>query len=519
MGRVERPAPVFLRPAPYSLLATPSSLLLFDELREAWRNESRDHRVALLCIVVIALALRLRYLGQPMRYDESVTYLYFVKQPWSDALSLYTYPNNHLFHTLLAKLSVAAFGNRPWAIRLPAFLGGMLVVASTYAVARALYSPRAALYAAAIVASSGVLVLYSTNARGYSLIVLAFLLLVLLAVRLQRGARPDTWITFAVVAALGLWTIPVMLYPLGAVCVWIALCFLVDGRSSELRRLFIALGVAAGLTLLAYSPVISREGIPAIVGNKFVVASNWFDFFEQIPTSVGQALRSWSLGVPPIASFGLLCLAVFALRHHSRASQFRVGVPLAAFVWTAWLLVVNHRAPFPRVFLWLLPVAAALAGAGAALLQERRPRIQRVMVERTPALGVGLAIAAALSVVASRSVLLARDTGTYLDAEQASVALSRILRPGDRVLTALPTSAPLEYYLDRRGVSSAYLSLDEKSATRIIVVVDSHEGQRLGDLLARSELRDTARFQPTAVVATLPASTIIMFQRRDAAAK
>jgi hypothetical protein len=150
---------------------------------------------------------------------------------------------------------------------------------------------------------------------------------------------------------------------------------------------------------------------------------------------------------------------------------------------------------------------------------ERRPRARQVLLERTPALAVMLAIGAALSVTASRAVRLTRDTGTYLDAEQAAMALSRVLRPGDRVLTAVPTNAPLEYYLDRLGVSPSVLSLDEKSASRILMVVDSHEGQRLRDMLARSELRDTARYAPTGVVATLPASTIIMFQQRNAAPK
>ena len=43
---------------------------------------------------------------------------------------------------------------------------------------------------------------------------------------------------------------------------------------------------------------------------------------------------------------------------------------------------------------------------------------------------------------------------------------------------------------------------------------------KVGDLtLARSELRDTALYAPTGVVATLPASTIIMFQRRNAPPK
>jgi 4-amino-4-deoxy-L-arabinose transferase-like glycosyltransferase len=500
-------------------------LLLFDELREAWRSESRDHRMALLSIAIIAVGLRLRYLDQPMRYDESVTYLYFVKQSWPDALSLYTYPSNHLFHTLLAKLSVTAFGSAPWALRLPAFLAGLLVVAATYAVARALYNARAALFAAAIVASSGVMVLYSTNARGYSLVILAFLVLVLLAIRLQRGARSDYWILFAVIAALGLWTIPVMLYPLAAVSAWIALSFLIDGKRAELRRLAIALGVTAGLTILAYSPVISREGIAAIVANKFVVPSNWYDFFEQLQSVGWQALRSWSLGIPPLVSIALLCLAIVALWRHASISQVRANIVLAAFITTAWLLVVNHRAPFARVFLWLLPVAATVTGAGAIRLSQRWPRVDRFFLQRTPTLAIAFTVAAATSVALSRAVLLSRDTGAFRDAEQAATLLSRVLKPGDLVLAELPTNAPLAYYFDRLGVPPAYLSLDarsardERSARRVVVVVNRDEGQTLASLIGRSEVRDTTRFAPTAILANLPALTIVMFQRRDASAK
>src|SRR5687767_1863319 len=137
-------------------------LILLDELRDAWRNEPREHQLALVWLVTIAIAMRALYLGQPMRYDEAVTYMYFVRLPWSEALSTYTYPNNHLFHTLLAKASVTVFGNLPWALRLPAFVAGVLVVPATYMVARAIYGSRPALFAAAIVATSGTLVLYST---------------------------------------------------------------------------------------------------------------------------------------------------------------------------------------------------------------------------------------------------------------------------------------------------------------------------------------------------------------------
>lgn len=454
-----------------------------------------------------------------MRYDEAVTYMYFVRHPWPDALSLYTYPNNHLFHTLLAKASVTVFGNSPWALRLPAFLAGSLLVPACYAVARAIYGARVALFAAAIVAASGVLTLYATNARGYSIVALAFLLLMLQAIRLMRGSPSSEWIAFAVIAAIGLWTIPVMLYPLGAVCVWLALSMLVDGKRAELRRMAIALGVAAGLTLLAYSPVISREGIAAVTSNKFVQSSGWMEFFQQLPETLREAMTSWSLGIPPIVSFALAACAVFALARHATLSRFRVSLPLAAFVWSAWLLVVNHRAPFARVWLWFLPVAASLAAAGAVTAMERWSRTRRLIADRAPAMAVGFSFAAALSVVFSYAVLVTRDTGTYREADDASAVLAQVLRPGDRVLAGIPTNGPLAYYLDRRGVSPDYLTLDERSARRIFAVVDNAEGQDLKRLVARSPARDSTQFGPPAVVAEFSASAIVMFQRRSVPAK
>jgi len=494
-------------------------LLLIDELRDAWRDEPRDHRISLVAIVVIAVALRAIYIAQPMRYDEAVTYMYFVRLPWSEALSTYTYPNNHLFHTALAKAAVAVFGNEPWALRLPAFLAGIAIVPATYVVARMLYSSRAALIAAALIAASGALAMYSTNARGYSIVVLAFLLLVVQGARLLRGAPSGEWITFAVIAALGLWTIPVMLYPLGAVCVWLALSALVAGQRLMLRQFAIALGIAGGITLLAYSPIISHEGFAAITRNKFVVSTGWYEFFRELPSSVWQALSSWSLGIPPLVGFTFLWCAAVALRHHASLAQFRVGVPLAVFVWSAWLLARSHRAPFPRVWLWVLPVAASLAAAGAIVLLERWPRTQRLIRERTPALATGLALSLAASVAVSRAVLLTIDTGTFRDADAAADALSRVLRPGDRVVASIPTNGPLQYYLDRRGLDPAYLTRDERSAKRIIIVVDAAEGQLLRDVVARSEAADTSRFAPPTVIARLPASVLVMFQRRDVPAK
>lgn len=515
MGRTDRSAPFFLRPPHPGFRLRP--LLLLDELRAAWRDEPRDHRGALVFITILGVLLRLLHLGQPMRYDESVTFLYFARLPWREAVATYTYPNNHILHTLALKAAVSLFGNSPAVIRLPAFAAGILLIPASYAVARELYGGRVALLASALVAASGALVLYSTNARGYTMVVLAFLLLVLVGARLLRGAPAREWLTFAMIGALGLWTIPTMLYPLGAVALWLALSFAVETppRSAEIRRLAIALAVCGLLTALMYAPVVAHEGLSAITRNKFVASSGWFQFLSDLPTSLSEAVKSWALGVPPAISILLAVGVLIALARHTALSCCRVGLPLAMFVWCAWLLAVNHRAPFARIWIWCVPIVACLAAAGGLSLADSRPRLRRFVAERFVALAVGLTLAASTSVALSRAVFLTLDTGTYRDASAAVDVLRRSSQPTDRVVLAIPTNAPLAYYLDRAGVPVSLVIRDERTAGRIIAIVNDAEHQTLAGVIARSIARDSTQFVGPRVLARLPTSTLFVFTRRD----
>ena len=512
MGQSTHP---FVRPTS----SFPTALLLVDEIREAWRSEPRDHRIALVFIAVVTVTLRLMYLDQPMRYDESLTYASFVRQPWAAAFSLYPTPSHHLLHTLMVKAVAGVLGDAPWALRLPAFVAGLLIVPATYAVARVLYGGVAALFSAALVASSAVLTLYATNARGYSIVVLAFLLLVLIAARIIARPTRDLWMAFGVTAGIGVWTIPVMLYPLGAVCVWVVLSLLEQHRRAQLRGLVGALALAALIVILAYLPIVKHSGLNALTRNAWVTPAPWLDFFQTMSGMTRELLRSWSLGLPPIVSFALGLFAVVALRYHARVSRFRIGVPLAAFVWSCWVLVVNHRAPFARVFLWLLPLAAAVIGAGIVHVAERRPSWQRLMTERAPVMAIGLALVAFASLVLSRAVLLTRDTGTYRDAQQAAAILRGALRPGDRVMAAPPSTAPLTYYFDRIGIPQTYFTVAEQDTKRVILVVDAGEGQTVGGVIGTSSIPDTTHFARGTVLARLPNSNLFAFERRDVASK
>ena len=73
-------------------------------IRAWWRDEDDATRVALVVILLAAVVARVSALTQPMRYDESVTYLYFIGRPWATAIGGYEFPNNHLLYTAVAKL-------------------------------------------------------------------------------------------------------------------------------------------------------------------------------------------------------------------------------------------------------------------------------------------------------------------------------------------------------------------------------------------------------------------------------
>jgi 4-amino-4-deoxy-L-arabinose transferase-like glycosyltransferase len=459
------------------------------------------------------------YIAQPMRYDESVTYMYFVRLPWSEAVSTYTYPNNHVLHTLLVKAFATVFGASPWALRMPAFIAGSLVIPATYLMARELYGSKAALIATALVATSGTLVLYSANARGYSLVVLAFVVLVLIAIRLIDGAaaRRKHWVLFAFISALALWTIPVALYPLGAVALWFAATRLVQRSPRDLVPLAVAIAGAGAMSLLLYSPIIGSHGIGALADNRFVASSGWRRFLAELPVTLGEAARSWTLGVPRAVSLILAGCLVVALLRHRTLPRHSASLPIAAIVWSASLLAIMHRAPFPRVWLWMAPLAACLAGAGAVHLGERWLRTRRLVEARAGIVAIVLALGLASSVVTSFAVLLSRDTGTFRDADEAASVLASLLQPGDAVIAGVPTNGPLDYYLHRRGLGRGHLEIPAAAARRAFIVVDAGEGQTLQRLTLHSEVGDSAQFGSPAVAATLPASRIYLFERRDSA--
>lgn len=493
---------------------------LWPTLRRDWRelrvramNSLRRVRpwewFTLAAITTLAIVIRRAPLFQPIRYDEAATWIDYASQPLVRSLSDYRFPNNHLFHTLLVHVAGALFGSSPWALRLPAFIAGILVIPLTWAAGRALYSPSAGLISATLAATSASLTLYSTNARGYTMLCCLTLLVVLTAARLPRRDNSAAWAELALLGALGMWTIPVMLYPLGGVVLWLwgearAGDTVIGPRGMAQRLQWTTLATACAAALL-YLPVIARSGIALIIGNRFVRPQSRASFFAGLPEFYRAVWSDWTRGWPWWLS-GLVAIGIVAATV-LRGSRARRSVSLAgaAIVAATVLLLTNGRIPYVRVWLYLLPLALIAAGGGLTHLWRRLavrvPALEQGDVRRAALAAAILLIGAggALGLTRSRVVWTADDTGVFPEAAAVANRLVASAADGDRAIASAPADLPLAYYLRRSARGRSLLAASPDSAQRIWVVVDDAEQQDVNVLLRRAEIM-TIDFAPPRAV-------------------
>ncbi len=498
---------------------------LWRDASGAWRSaagsDGAPHVFAFSATIAIAVAVRLYFINVPIRYDEAHTFMYYASRPLYVALSNYSSVNNHLFHTLLVHVAYSLLGNEEWVLRLPAFLAGVLLVPATYLAARLLYDRNTGVVAAALVASSSALVDFSTNARGYTMICLSFMLLLSLAEYLRTRGGAAGWSIFAVVSALGFYTIPIMLYPFGIACVWLLLsAALKDTRTAPrafIRNLALSGGFAAVITLILYTPVFVGSGFSSVFGIPSLAAhaaGGWEGFTGGIMIRVKAVWAQWNWGLPHAVSFALVAGLGVSTIFHRRLAGHKAPVTLAVILWCVLVMIVMRALPWARVWLYLLPLYFVLAAAGLSYALGLLARALRLRVSAVCAV-VALLLSAGVAgdVVRSKSIYYSEEPGTFRDAEEIAVTLGKELRPGDKLLAYAPAGAPLLYYFKKHHLPLGPLvSENLESWNRVFAVVDV-PAHNLKWLLAKTHF-DTSRYRPPELVRRYPFAEIYLYERK-----
>lgn len=480
----------------YSLLAD------IREIISTLRIHQDEYNFAVILILstIGAFIIRWFYLFRPMRYDEAYTVVAFAIRPLWNAIADYHLPNNHVFHTLFVHFSTQWFGIEEWSARLPALFAGVLCVPTGYFLGKSLYNRSTGLLAAVWIGFSPILIDFSTNARGYTILCLLTLVLLGIANIVRSSKNYAAWGLLSLVSALGFFTLPTMLYPFGATYLWLALSWLIRDISDRYKKIQFPLlltlsGLLSGLlTLIFYTPVLLTSGINALFANRHVVSLSWFEFSGNL---VSKWLNTWQFWTNNWPIWLSLCFGVgilLSLVLHKRIGRYRIHLLFPTFLGIAIALIIQRVTPLPRIWLYLLPLMIMLSSAGwvgvVKIFLQKTSKKTTQLAQFILILGLGLVLVlATVQNDKSYSVDIAGPVG---EAQFIANQLNAKIDKSEVIAANSPIQAPLRFYLLKLGYPPE-ISYDENAPfTHKHVVLVVEKDANMADELRRLKLDELA---------------------------
>jgi uncharacterized membrane protein len=470
------------------------------DARSLWESvyhtiKSERGHLLLLGVVFVAVTLNsARFLSRTLIYDESYTFNIFASRPLLRIISDYSLPNNHIFHSLLVHFSYRIFGSQPWAVRLPAFVAGILLVPAGYLAARMFFDRQAAILSAGLIGFFPILINYSTNARGYSLLNLISILLLTLAAYVRKQDNRLAWALMIILAAVGFYVVPTMLFPFGAIGLWLIIGWLLGATQPPFQKNFIwrlmALGViTALLVILLYVPVTLGSGLDSLLKNPFVAPFSPEDYWEVLQQRLIQTWDEFNKGVDPIITWLLILAFIAGLVFAQHKKHKSPAYPLLLVGFCVALVVLRRSAPFDRMWLFLMPVFLIWAAGGLSgfyQLIERKlsfsPRISLAFISL-----LLLLICVPLVMGGANEFQRVAEYNGY--AEAVADFLRDYLTFDDHVAVDFPLDAPIIYYVRLYGLDDGDLfEVQPDNPDILYLLVDEHAGEAPMELLARKNI-------------------------------
>lgn len=452
-----------------------------------WRSQPILDRIALLGITLLAILPRLAELNASISHDEAYTYNAFAAGSLWNTISDYHLPNNHVLLSIFINITAKLIGNQPWMIRIPSMIAGILMIPVAFSVARKLYSRDTAILCTAMVAIFPKLIEYSTVARGYILLELIALILLGLGDYVRSTRNRFVWLLLAIFSALGFFSIPVMLFPFGAIFLWLFLSGLFGDISSAypsrfdfFKHWFWAGMGAALLTVIFYAPILVKDA-DLFFNNRFVRPLDWNGYLLIILERLLATWGQWTAKLPDwlvvIGAAGFLLSLVF----HRQIAKHKVPVQAAFLFWILAVLAIKRPNAEPKVWSFLIVFLLIWIAAGIVEILKKIPFVaQNNLAFRKALLATMLIILLVNSILVAPSIhqKWTRKSGiditvSYLESQ---------LQEGDLVIVGVTYAPQLLYLFDINNISTEHIRHDGPYQ-RAFVIISTRAGGTLERVL------------------------------------
>jgi uncharacterized membrane protein len=308
---------------------------------------SRQATFAIAGITLLAMGLRLfRIDAQSAWVDEAFT-VHAAAGRWEDMMRILVGDFSHPpLHTMLVRWWFAPFEVSVLSARLLSALFGTLAVPALYWLGTLLFDRRTALIASFLLAISQLGIVYSQEARGYSLLLLLVIVAAGFFVRSFRAGGIRDFVCFVVVVSLLIYTHYYSIFAVAGLLIY-ALAF--RGRSSIPMSWWAAASVA---TSVAYLPWLASGVIDSVIRN---------------PENARVEGVLASLASPLYSLNWFNNGKIDGIREQAPLWTFPVGCLLftAPAVWALWLgsqdRKTERQAEILLALLWFVPIGAVAA--------------------------------------------------------------------------------------------------------------------------------------------------------------
>ena len=424
----------------------------------------------ILAIFAVGVCLRAYFLDQPMRYDESANFLNNVNQSLP-FLFLYT-ANNHVLHTLLVKVSTLFLGSFPASIRFPAFLSGLASIPLIFVLCRAVIHRKSGILATIGMSIAPFLVLHSTIARGYSLLLLLTLFLALAGIVYMNRPSYSSCFVLSLIAASGMLTIPTMLFPCFGIYLWIVSVLFIKKISVKIifYKFIIPVSVITFfLTLVFYTPtIIASGGVDSIIRNQWVQPLQWKTFSNQIPAHFLFTFSRFTRDVPHsfLLLSGILMITGILVELKRHNWELLLILP-TMLLGSGLVFFLKQSIPYPRTWIYLIPFILIIADSGLTYFFEKiSNRFQSIVTTLIILYGAIFAF----SLMSREIIAKYPDTGSFPEAQFIAQYMKPRINKDDTVHALIPADYPLRFYFMHYGIDEQIWEPKSKSRKDFYVV-------------------------------------------------